>query len=275
MPEIPSVTRSPFTTVSDVTLHHVSAGPTIQGKVGEPLVFLHALGCDLHLWETVAATFTSRHRVVRYDLRGHGLSDCGPPECTIDDHVRDLVGLMDRLGILSATLIGASVGGMIALGAALRHPTRVRRVVLCGTAPRMGTRERWVERMNAVRTQGMEGIADATLARWFVPEFSVREPAAVRGFRNRLTRTPVAGYLATCAALRDANFRAQAAELRMPALLITGERDATVPPAAMREFVDILPDAHGMVISSAAHLPPVEQPVAVATAIARFLADKG
>jgi len=205
------VTRAPFTTISDLTLHHVSMGPTIPGSTGETLVFIHALGCDLHLWRPVAATFTPRHRVIRYDLRGHGLSDCGPPECSLDDHVRDLLGLLDRMAVPSATLIGVSVGGLIALAAALRHPARIRRIVLCSTTPRLGTRESWIEQMGAVRAQGLEAMADAILGRWFMPEFAARERAVVRGFRNRLTRTPVEGYLATCAALRDANLRAQAA----------------------------------------------------------------
>lgn len=267
------MTRSPFATVADVTLHQVSTGPSVPGANGVPLVFLHALGCDLHLWEEVAAAFVGRHRVVRYDLRGHGLSDCGPAECTIEDHVRDLIGLLDRSSLPAVTLVGISVGGLVALAAALRHPARVRRVVLCAAAARIGTRESWTARIDAVRAQGLEGMADAILARWFAPEFAAREPAVVRGFRNRLTRTPVAGYLATCAALRDANFRDVAAGLRVPALVISGERDLVVPPAVGRELTDILPDAHWSLINGAAHLPPVEQPAATVTAISRFLAN--
>lgn len=243
------------------------------GASDKPLVFIHALGCDLHLWETVAASLTARHRVVRYDLRGHGLSDCGPPESTIDDHVRDLFGLLDRLGIPSATLIGSSVGGLIALSAALRHPSRVRRIVLCTSGARIGTRESWTEHISAVRAQGLVPLADAILARWFRREFGASEPAVVRGYRNRLTRTPAAGYLAVCAALRDADLRVIAAELRVPALVLSGEHDVVVPPAIGRELVDILPDAHWVLIPACAHLPPVEQPAATAAAIARFLSD--
>jgi 3-oxoadipate enol-lactonase len=268
-----ALTRSPFTMVSDLALHHVSESLKVPAAGGETIVFLHALGCDLHLWETVAANFAGRHRVVRYDLRGHGLSDCGPPECSIEDHVRDLLGLLDRLSIPVATLVGVSVGGMIALALALRHRARVRRLVLCATAARLGTRESWTERMTSIRNHGLEGSADAILARWFTPSFATREPAVVRGFRNRLVRTPVGGYLATCAALRDADLRAEAAGLRVPALVIGGEHDTTVPPAAGREFMDVLPDAHWSLIHGAAHLVPVEQPAATTTVITRFFAD--
>lgn len=219
--------------------------------------------------------FTARHRVVRYDLRGHGLSDCGPPECSIDDHVRDLVGLLDRLNISSATLIGISVGGLIGLATALRWRSRVKRLVMCASAARIGTREMWVDRITQVREKGLEAMADVILARWVMPEFATREPAVMRGLRNRLTRTPLAGYLATAGTLRDTNLRLQADALRVPALVLSGEHDVVVPPAVARQLSDILPDAHWGLIKGAAHLPPVEQPQATSAAIAKFLSETG
>ena len=267
------MTRSPFLP-APLPLHHVSAGPTVPGAGGEPLIFIHGLGCDLSLWETVAATFEPRHRVVRYDLRGHGLSECGPAEATIDDHVHDLTALLDRLAIPRATLIGISVGGMIALATALRNPARVRKLVLCATAARIRTRESWTERMNLVRTQGLEAVADMILGRWVMPEFAAREPAAVRALRASLARTPVAGYLAMCATLRDTNLRARAEGLRLPALVLSGQHDVVVPPAVGRELADILPDAHWQVLKGCAHLPVVEQPAAVTAAITRFLTER-
>ena len=272
-PATRGITRSPFTSIADLTLHQVSAGPAVMGAAAEPLVLLHALGCDLHMWDPIAGALTARHRVVRYDLRGHGLSDCGPGESTIDDHVRDLIGLLDRASIPVATLIGASVGGLIALATALRHRSRVRRLVLCGAAARIGTREGWAERIAAVRSQGLEAIADATLAQWFTPGFAAADPASFRGYRNRLVRTPAAGYIATCVALRDADFRAQAEELRVPALVISGDHDTVVPPAVAREIADTLPDGPWPLVKGGAHLVPVEHPAATAAAITRFLAD--
>lgn len=269
------MTHSPFTTASGVTLHYLSAGPAASVAAGEPLICLHALGCDLGVWESVAAELAVRHRVVRYDLRGHGRSDCGPGgEATIDDHVGDLVTLLDRLGVSSATLLGISVGGLIALAAALRYPRRVRRLVMCASAARIGTRESWTERMTLVRTRGLEAMADLILGRWVRPEFAARAPAAVRALRDSLTRTPVEGYLATCATLRDTDLRAQAETLRVPALVLSGEHDVAVPASAGRELAEALPDAHWQMIGGCAHLPPVEQPAATTAAITRFLAER-
>jgi 3-oxoadipate enol-lactonase len=259
-------------TTPALTLHHVATGPAASVG-GEPLVFIHALGCDLRVWEDVATAFVARHRVVRYDLRGHGRSDCGPPECTIDDHVRDLIGLLDRLAMPSATLVGISVGGLIALAAALRHPARVRRLVICASAARIGTRESWTERMTLVRERGLERMADAIVSRWVTPGFAAREPAVVRDLRSRLVRTPVEGYIATCATLRDTDLRAEANRLRAPALVLGGEHDQAVPAALARELADTLPAARWQLVTGCAHLPPIERPAVVSAALARFLAE--
>jgi 3-oxoadipate enol-lactonase len=267
------VTRSPFLAASDVTLHHVSAGPLVAEGAGEPLVFLHSLGCDLRLWEHVATGFVARHRVVRCDLRGHGRSPAGTPEPSIDDQVADLIALLDHLGLRSVSLIGISVGGLIALAAALRHRQRVRRLVISASAARIGTRESWAERMALVRSRGLEAMADALVARWVMPQFAAREAAIVAELRSGLVRTPADGYLAMCATLRDTDLRAEAEGLRVPALVLSGEHDPAVPPALGRELADVLPDADWRMIRGCGHLPPVEQPAAVITAIAPFLSE--
>jgi 3-oxoadipate enol-lactonase len=256
-----------FVPAGEVTLHYADTGAADLPT----LVLLHALGCDLNVWSAVEPAFASTHRVVAYDLRGHGLSDCGPAECTLADHARDLDALLTQLGITSATLAGISVGGMIALETALRFPTRVRSLVLCATGARLGTRESWNERILAVRERGLEAIADAILARWFAADFATREPATFRGHRNRLTRTPAAGYLATCVALREADLRERLGEIRVPALVLSGEHDVAAPPAIGRALADGLPDARFELIRGTAHLPPVEQPAATIAAMAAFL----
>lgn len=268
------MTPSPTTIAAAPTLHQVSAGPTTPGANGEPLVFIHALGADLQLWENVATAFVARHRVVRYDLRGHGRSESGGPECAIADHVDDLIRLLDRLGIPSATLVGISVGGLIALAAALRQPSRLRRLVICASAARIGTRESWTERMALVRARGLEAMADMIVGRWVTSEFAAREPAVVRGLRDRLIRTPVDGYLATCATLRDADLREQAKGLRAPVLVLGGEHDVAVPVTLCRELADLIPHAQWQLIPGCAHLPPVEQPVLVSAAIGRFISGR-
>jgi 3-oxoadipate enol-lactonase len=261
------ITITRFVTGNGVTLRCTDEG----AREGEAIVFIHSLGCDLHLWDTVAAAFAPRHRVVRYDLRGHGCSEVAGAESTLDDQVRDLIALLDALGVVRAMLVGISVGGLIAQGAALAVPARFSRLVLCSTGARVGSVESWNERMQKVRQAGLEGIADIALARWFAPGFIEREPALARGLRTVLVRTPVAGYLAVAAALRDADLRGAVGRLRLPTLVLTGEHDPATPPQLGLELANLIPGARFALINHAAHLPPVEQPAAMVTQLTSFL----
>ncbi len=258
-----------YVQASDITLRYFDEG--VAG--GEVLVFIHALGCDLHLWDAVSAAFTPTHRVVRYDLRGHGASGIGPSTGRIDDHVADLVRLLNELGITSATLIGISLGGIVALATAKQFSRRVQRLVLCATGARIGSFDGWNDRIRAVQTSGLEGIADQILPRWFTEEFIARSPAAVAGLRHVLTRTPAAGYVAACTALRDTDLRPTLPTLAIPALVLSGEHDFATPVALGRELAAGLSHATFALIPNAAHLPPIEQPVAVIAHLSEFLHD--
>lgn len=259
--------RMSFALVRGLTFRYALSGP----EGAEPLVFIHALGCDLHIWDAVSAAFVSNHRVLCYDLRGHGHSDTCGTESTIEDHADDLAALLDHAGLGPATLAGISLGGVVALATTARYPVRVRRLLLCATGARIGTAASWNERMQAVRAGGLEHLADGILARWFLPGFSSRAPAVVRGFRNILTRTPAAGYLAACAALRDADLNSVLPSLRIPALVVTGGHDVATPPALGRALAEQLPRARFASVRDAAHLPPVEQPAALVTLLSDFL----
>src|SRR5215212_4826391 len=140
-----------FARVNGAVLHHQVLGPS-EGRV---LVFINSLGSDLRIWQEVAPAFTERFRVVLYDKRGHGLSDAPPAPYTIDDHTEDLLSLLDHLGIEKASLVGLSVGGMIAQRTAVRSPGRVQSITLCCTAAKIGTPELWAERIGAVETRGI------------------------------------------------------------------------------------------------------------------------
>ena len=114
-------------------------------------------------------------------------------------------------------------------------------------------------------------MADAILSRWFSPGFAEREPEGCRVWRERLSCTPAKGYVATCAALRDADLRGELAQIQIPALVVSGEHDIATPPALGRELAGGLPRARFVMLRNAAHLLPIEQPVALAAAIRAFV----
>lgn len=254
-----------FASINNITLHYETVG-----SGGPPLVFINSLGTNLHTWDDVAAHF-AHVQTVRYDKRGHGLSDAPPAPYSLRDHTDDLMGLLDHLALDSVILIGVSVGGMIALDAAAQYPERVQAMVLLDTAGKIGDEASWNSRINALEQHGMDPLVDAILERWFAPD----APEMLRrAGHNVLTRTPLDGYIGTCAALRDADLRPSLASLTMPILVLCGAEDSATPPELVQNLADALPNASFQQIEGAGHLPGWEQPTATADAIKIFLSQQ-
>lgn len=260
-----------FRALNGVVLHLQDLGPTDRAT----LVFANSLGTDFRIWDAVVARLADRFRIVLYDKRGHGLSEIGDSPYRIDDHVADLAALLDELDVEDAVVCGLSVGGLIAQGLYARRPELVSGLILCDTAHRIGTAETWSERMAAIEAGGIAAISEAILERWFTAKLREGDPAALAGCRAMLTRTPKAGYLGTCAALRDADFTEEAKQIAVPTLCVVGEEDGATPPELMRQTADLIPGARYEVIAGAGHLPCIEQPQALADLIDAFTRENG
>jgi 3-oxoadipate enol-lactonase len=250
-----------------LTTHYVLEG----AREGIPLVFINALGTDLRIWDGVVPHLTDRHPVLRFDKRGHGLSDCPPAPYLLHDFSTDLLGLLDQLDISQAFIVGISVGGMIALDFAASWPGRVQALVLCDTAPVIGTADLWNDRINKLRAEGMQSMAEAILARWFAPTFKEKSPADYQGYYNMLTRMPVEGYTGTCEALRDADLTQATRTIKAHTLILCGTEDVSTPPGLVRGLAELIPDAKFQEIHGAGHSTCIEQPDAVAEQIEQFL----
>jgi len=245
---------------------------TLEGTgEGIPLVFVNALGTDLRIWDGVVPHLSNRYPVLRFDKRGHGLSDCPPAPYSIHDFSTDLLGLLDQLEISQAIVVGISVGGMVALDFAASWRERVHSMVLCDTAPVIGTADLWNDRINRLREHGMRSMAEAILARWFSPAFKENSPAAYQGFYNMLTRMPVEGYTGTCEAIRDADLTEATRTIEAHTLILCGTEDVSTPPDLVRELVELMPNAEFQEIPGAGHSTCIEQPSLVAEQIERFL----
>lgn len=256
----------PFGRFNDLVLHFEDEGPA-----GAPaLVFINSLGTDLRIWDRMVAQLGTGQRILRHDLRGHGLSDTPPPPYALDDHVADLAALMDARGLKSALVVGLSVGGLIAMALAGRRPDLVSSLVLADTAHKIGTREMWEARISAIRQGGMAAIAEAVVQRWFAAEFRANRPADFAGYRTMLCRTPAEGYAGTCAALRDADLTDAAGKLDLPVLCLVGAEDEATPPGLVRSLAALLPRSRFDMIPNAGHLPCVEQPDIMARHISAF-----
>jgi 3-oxoadipate enol-lactonase len=243
----------PFATVDDVRVHY-----RIDGPAGGPvLVLAHSLGADLAMWDPQAAALAGAFRVLRYDARGHGGSSVTPGPYTVERLARDALGLLDALAVPRAHFCGLSLGGMVGLWLGAHAADRLVKLVLANTAARIGTPESWNARIDAVRRGGLAAIAPAVLDRWFTGGFRERQPESLAAVRQSLLATPVDGYAAGCAAVRDADLRDTARAVAVPTLVIAGTHDAATPPADGRWLADTIPGARYRELATA-HISNVE-----------------
>lgn len=260
-----------FATINGITLHYARAGDETKPT----LIFANSLGTDFRIWRAVAANLVADFDLVLYDKRGHGLSESPPLPYGMSDHVRDLVSLMDHLGIEDAVLCGVSVGGMIAQGVAAIRPDAIRGLVLCNTAPRIGPPQMWDARIASIQRGGIDAVADGIMENWFSAGFRQREGDQVAGYRNMVVRTPITGYLGTCIAIREADYSVTTPLLRMPVLCVGGAEDGATPAEMVRTMADNIPQARFELIQQCGHLPSVEQPEILANLVSRFTGQHG
>jgi len=246
----------------------------LEGKTaGTPLVLINSLGSDLRLWDQLLPHLGGRWRVIRYDQRGQGQSETPPGPYHLRDHVCDLAGLLAQLEVERPVLLGLSVGGLIAMDFVCQFPGRAGALILSDTAPRIGAPEGWTERIDGIRQHGMSEMAAGIMGRWVTAGYAERRPADYEFLRQMLLQSPLEGYLATCAVLRDADLHAGLPQLAVPTLVLCGAEDLSTPPAQMRALANTLPQARFAMIEGAAHLPCFEQPAAVAAALGSFGQD--
>ena len=249
-----------FRTVRDASLR-VRRRPAAPGA--PELIFAPALGTGLWVWEGVADRLPAGWGLTLYDLRGQGLSGGAGPRMT--DHATDLLALAPE----GAVACGLSIGGQIAMRAALDAPGRLSALVLADTAPRIGSAASYAERATRVRAEGMAPFAAEQVRRWFAPGFADR--GVIEGARRALAAQPVDGYLAACAAIGGCDLTAELPRLDLPVQCLGGEEDVSTTAEGMRALAAALPDAACAILNGVGHLPPVEAPDAVARIVEAFV----
>lgn len=244
----------------------------LQGPSNAPVLALaNSLGATLAMWEPQIAPLSRHLRLLRYDTRGHGLSSAPPGPCTLDDLGKDVLAMLDALQIERANFCGLSMGGLIALWLGIHAPERLQKLVVCNTAARVGTVDAWNSRIAAIRNDGMKAVAGGLMERWFTAGFRAKHPAIVESIRQMVLQAPVEGYVACCAAVRDADLRERVAEIKVPTLVIAGASDP-VAPLADAQFLAANISGAKLVPLPAAHLSNVEAAGPFNAAVLKFLA---
>ena len=255
--------------LGSIKLHYQIDGDP-QGK---PVVFANSLGTDLRLWDRVLPLLPPQNCYIRYDKRGHGLSECPPAPYRMGTLVRDVEMLLDHLQVRDALFVGLSIGGMIAQGLTVKRLDLVRAMVLSNTGAKIGQPAMWDDRIRAVEQGGITALSQATLARWFPAEF--HETTEFHLLKHMLEHQPAQGYIGCSAAISGTDFYTPTSGLRLPTLGIAGSEDKSTPPDLVRETVDLIPGSQFQLIRKAGHLPCVDKPAEYAAILNSFMEQIG
>jgi 3-oxoadipate enol-lactonase len=245
----------------------------LDGPEDAPILVLsNSLGTDLGLWSANLPSWTSSFRVLRYDQRGHGGSEVPLGPYSVELLGRDVLDLLDSVGVERASFCGLSLGGATGMWLAVNAPGRIERLVLACTSPRFGEPEHWRDRAEIVRSEGLEPVAEASVARWFTQRFRAERPSIAAHFRAELLATPAEGYAACCEALAAWDYRGRVAEIAAPTLVIAGADDPTVPPEAAAVLTEQIAGSRLVVLPDAGHLANVGQPEAFSASVSEHIA---
>jgi len=252
----------------------------LDGAADRPLLVLaHSLGADHGLWDPQVAALLRHFQVLRVDLRGHGASAAPAGDYSIEQLARDLLSTVDAAANVAAArrrfaYCGLSLGGMIGLWLGARAPERLISLALANTSARVPDPGIFGARRQVVLEHGMAPVADIAIERCFSARMRASGHPAVASIRNILLATDPIGYAGCCAAIRDMDQRDLIQQVRVPTLIIGGDRDMSMPwPGNGEALAAGIPGARAVVLD-AAHLSNLERPAAFTSALLDFLIPK-
>ncbi len=242
---------------------------------GLPVVFIHGFPFNHHMWEPQLKALPHRYRTVAYDVRGHGDSDVGTGQYTVELFVDDLLGLLDHLVIDRAVVCGLSMGGYIALRAVEHYPGRFRGLVLCDTRSEADTDEAKIKRAGtiaAVRSRGVPAFAEEFVKLVLAPRTLTANAPVVQKVKDMITANDPLGICGTLLALAARTDTTPALpSMNLPALVLVGEHDILTPPTDAQAMDQALPQANLHVIPNAGHMSNLENPAAFNERLLAFL----
>ncbi len=254
------------------SLDNVKLFYRLEGEESLPTLALsHSIGCDHGMWDPQVPDLLQHFRILRYDTRGHGASDSPAGEYSIEQLGQDFLRLADALEISKFDFCGLSLGGAIGQWLALNAPERVDHLILANTSPQFGPKENWNKRRETVLKEGMAGIIDMVMQRFFSSDSLAGNHPYVSSVRTVLLGTNPVGYAGCCSALRDFDSRDSLAKIRARTLVISGDRDVATPFKGHSEtLAREIPGAR-VVHLEAAHISNLEAPQAFTVALLEFL----
>ena len=227
---------------------------------GPVLLVANSLMANGSMWDGNMAALADRYRILRYDKRGHGASGVNDGPYTIAQLADDAIGLLDALKIEKVHFMGLSIGGMIGQQLGARYPERILSLSLCNTASEMPPRSLWEERFEIARAQGIAGLVDGTIKRWFTAAFIERAPQEIEKVRQMILGTNLNGYIACGSAVRDMAQSTMLLKIKAPTLVLSGRDDPACTVDQGIVLHRLIDHSKMVIIEQAAHLSNIEQP---------------
>jgi 3-oxoadipate enol-lactonase len=248
----------------------------LLGPEDAPVIVLgHALGSSSEIWGYQLPLLSAKFRVLVYDLPGHGESDPPVGQDSFDDLATDLAALLDHTGVGRVTLVGLSIGGMIAQHFALLYPNRLQALVLCSTGAQTNEAGKKIfsERIAQVNEGGIETQVEGSIGRWFSPQFLSLAPATVDWVRALYRKTSAAGFINGCRAIQELDTVDRLSSIVAPTLLVPGELDPAFPENISKAIQSQIKNAQLKLLTGAAHIGNVERPHEFNEILLKFLAE--
>ena len=259
------------TRVNGINIHYLDAGDSDA----LPVVLIHGFPFSHEMWEPQIKILQNKFRVIAYDIRGHGKSDVGDGQYTLEHLVDDLIGLLDYLKIKRAVPCGLSMGGYIALRTIERNPERVLGLVLADTQSKADTNEAKLKRadsIKSVKTNGVKAFAEVSVKSVFAPHSLTANLKAVEKIRRIVYANSAAGISGALLAMAGRTDTTDAlARIKVPTLILVGQHDGPLYQLASQEMRERIPDSELHIISNAGHMSNLENSEEFNTHLLNFL----
>lgn len=245
------------------------------GPDGAPLLVLGpSLGTSTIVWESAAPALSQTHRIVAWDLPGHGDSPAASTSFSVADLADAVAAGVSTLGVDRIRYAGVSLGGAVGLELLLRHPALVERAAILCSGAAIGTPDAWRERAEKVRAESTSALIIGSAQRWFAPGSIASHPDLTGRLLHVLQNADDESYARCCEALAGHDVRDRLGEISAPLLAIWGEYDEVTPESSAREIAAGVVDGSAAGIAEASHLAPVDAPGAVAALLNQFLNER-
>jgi len=229
---------------------------------GLPVVFIHGFPFSHGMWEPQMNVMPNNIHAIAYDVRGHGASDVGDGQFTIELFVDDLIALLDHLFIKKAILCGLSMGGYIALRTFEKYPDRVCGLILCDTKSEPDTNAAKINRtvtMKAVKAAGVPAFAEDFVKNIFWDKTFERNPNVIAFIKQIICANSPRGICGTLLALGSRTDTTPVlSSIHIPTCIIVGEHDKLTPPSDAQTMHTMIDGSELHILPYAAHMSNLE-----------------